>query len=102
MSVLSIILLVLTIFVVGLRFYMHRHQFAELSKAEWLKYIFGFVLSVVVATAVTLGGKEVLQLYVSGWLYSVLSIVLIIFGVVLGSLIFLKFIPTPLKSFYKI
>ena len=101
MSVLSIVLLVLTVLVVGLRFYMHRHRFAELSKGEWLKYILGFVLSVAVATAVILGGKVVLQLYLSGWLYSVLSIVLIIFGVVIGSLIFLKFIPTPVKSFYE-
>ena len=102
LSSLSTILLVLAIFITVFRFYKHRRRFAELSGVEWAKYIFGFILALVVATTVILGGMFVLKLYLSGWLYFISRIVLIILGLSLGSAIFIKFIPSSLKTFYRV
>ena len=101
LSSLSTVLLVLAIFIAVFRFYKHRRRFAELSGVEWAKYIFGFILALVVAATVILGGMFILKFYLSGWLYFISRIVLIILGLSLGSTIFLKFIPSSLKTFYK-
>lgn len=102
MAFLSNVLFVLFAVVVIYKFYKHRHQFKGLSKGEWGKYLFGFVLGVVVASIVIFAGQLMLKLYVSGWAYSYSKIIVIFLGLMLGSSIFLKFIPPALKSFYKI
>lgn len=101
LSSVSIILLVLAVFLTIYRFYKHRRQFTELSKGEWMKYIFGFLLSLVITCAVVFAGIFVLKLYLSGWIYTFSRITLLILALLLGSWIFLKFIPAPIKSFYK-
>lgn len=101
MSIVSIILLVLIVSIAIPKSYKHRRLFTALSIGEWMKYIVGFLLSVLITVMVIFVGGFVLNLYLSGWLYSFSRIPLIILALVLGSWIFLKFIPTPLKSFYK-
>lgn len=102
MNLLSNILFFLFAITVIYKFYQHRHQFKELSKGEWMKYLFGFALGLVVAVIVIFSGQFLLKLYLSGLIYSFSKIVVIFLALMLGSSIFLKFIPTKLKPFYKI
>lgn len=97
---LSKTLLVLVIGVTIYRFYKHRQAFSKLSNLDWLRYIGGFIFSLAIGSAVIIGGIELIKPHVTGWLFYLTEMVLILIGLAFFSFIFSKFIPEQLKQFY--
>lgn len=83
-----------------MKFYKNRATFKQLSKKEWLQYIFGFLVAWIVAVVVIIGGKNIIDLIHITWLNKLLAILLILIGLTLAGLIMNKTLPQKLKQLY--
>ena len=70
-----------------IKFYKNRATFKQLSKKEWLQFIYGFLVAWIVAIVVIIGGKNIIDLIQITWLNKLLAILLILIGLTLAGLI---------------
>lgn len=84
-----------------IKFYKNRALFKNLSKKEWLQYIVGYLSACAVAAIIIFGRTHLTNSIQTGWLTTILDIIIILIGLAFAGFIFEKLLPEKLKEFYK-
>lgn len=82
------------------KLFLNRKQFSALTISQWVKFVFGFLLSIAIISVILIKGNGLVNVNLSGVTSFLCKVFVCLLGLTIGNMIFRRFILEPLIAFY--